>query len=34
MNNISSDAQSAIMNGDVDSAMELEKEFKSRPESD
>ena len=29
MNNISSDAQSAIMNGDVDTAMELEKEYNS-----
>ena len=30
MNNISSDAQSAIMNGDVDTAMELEKEYNSK----
>ena len=30
MNNISSDAQSAIMNGDVDSAIELEKEYNSK----
>ena len=30
MNNISSDAQSAIMNGDVVTAMELEKEYNSK----
>ncbi len=30
MNNISSDAQSAIMNGDIDTAMELEKEYNSK----
>ena len=30
MNNISSDAQDAIMNGDVDTAMELEKEYNSK----
>ena len=30
MNNISSDAQNAIMNGDVATAMELEKEYNSK----
>ena len=30
MNNISSDAQNAIMSGDVVTAMELEKEYNSK----